>query len=208
MTEEERRYPYRYDRVLIDAARVLSPELPGITITLSGAHVEMLRNLMLYLDRPTSFVATYEEDTYLVPDDTDLETIATVVAELEYKLMGSENLSFGINERWAESSVVVKDGAGTFEASSTPVPAGYYYVMQRSSFANFSGQRGVAFISIVHDGTTYYALAQQTMLQYEPLAYSSPLVLSEGDYVKFSQGNVLDLDSLRYGVWGYKIKIP
>lgn len=208
MTEEERRYNYRYDRILIESARVLDPQLAPVTVCLSGAHVEMLRNIVHYLDRPTTFVETYEDDTYLVPDEADLETIATAVAELEYVLMGSENLSFGINERWAESSVVAKDGAGTFEASSTPVPPGYFYVLQRASLANFSGQRGAAFISIVHDGTTYYASAQQTMLQYEPLVHSSVLVLAAGDYVKFSQGNVLDLDSLRYGVWGYKIKIP
>jgi len=208
MTEEERRHPYRYDRVLIESARVLDPQLAPVTVCLSGAHVEMLRNIVHYLDRPTTFVDTYEEDTYLVPDEADLENVATSVAELEYALMGNDNLPFGINERLVETYVVAKDGDGTFEANSSAVPAGYYWVVECAALSNFSGQRGTAFVSVVHAAGTFYAAIKNLLPQYERVFTPKPLTLSPGDYVRFSQGNVLDLDSLRCGVWGYKIKIP
>ena len=208
MSEDDRRYTYRYERVLIDAARVLSPTLPGMTITLAGEHVEMLRNVVQYLGRLSTFVDAYEQDTYLVPDEADWDAITEMVAELEYRLMGSENVPFGINQRIVATYVVAKDGDGTFEANSEVVPVGYYWVIECASLSNFSGQRGTAFVSVVHSSGTFYAAVKNALPQYERVFTPKPLVLAAGDYVKFSQGNVLDLDSMRFGLWGYSVKIP
>ena len=55
---------------------------------ITGAQLEMLRNLTQYLHRRSTFVAETHEGYYLAADNDDWDSIQAVVAELEETLMG------------------------------------------------------------------------------------------------------------------------
>lgn len=82
-----RRHKYAVNRILIPAARILSPEFNAIVVFLTGSHVEILRNLLAYATRENTFVDEYHNEYYLSPDSEDWDSISAIVAELEYMLM-------------------------------------------------------------------------------------------------------------------------
>ena len=97
MDEEQGWLKYRYDRILIESSRIITPTLPGCTVVLNGAQVEMLRNCAHYLDRRSTFVSEYGDLTYETPDNDDWDDIRAQVADLEEKLMGDVNVPFGLS---------------------------------------------------------------------------------------------------------------
>jgi hypothetical protein len=79
---------YYPPRVLISVADLLDPPLPPMTLVcLSGAELLLLRNVLDYCHRRSSFVVTYGTTTYVSPDNETWDTIEGIVAELEGKLM-------------------------------------------------------------------------------------------------------------------------
>lgn len=92
MTEDWQRKKYYKPRVLIDANRVLSSSFDDIWVCLTGAELEMLRNLTQYLHRHSTFVLDYASHYYITPGNEDWDTIQQIVANLEEKLMGCEDL--------------------------------------------------------------------------------------------------------------------
>lgn len=89
MVDPLRRHKYAFNRILIPAARILSPEFNAVYIFLTGSHVEILRNLLDYANRQHTFVDEYHDGYYISPDDTDWALIRLIVAELELMLMGT-----------------------------------------------------------------------------------------------------------------------
>ena len=83
-----RRRSYDTRRVLIDSARVLDSPFDDSLVCLSGAELEMVRNLTQYLHRQDTFIETYYNSHYVTPDVDDWDAIAAIVAGLEEKLMG------------------------------------------------------------------------------------------------------------------------
>lgn len=93
MTEIWRRKPYYKPRVLIDAARVLDPQFDDALLCITGAQLEMLRNLTQYLHRRSTFVSENHDGYYLVAGNDDWDAIQAIVAELEETLMGCEEFT-------------------------------------------------------------------------------------------------------------------
>lgn len=89
MSDPLRRYKYVRNRILIPAARILSPQFNAVYLHFTGAHIELMRNLLDYANRSTTFVDSYEDNYYVTPDDDDLDTIFSIVADLEEILMTS-----------------------------------------------------------------------------------------------------------------------
>lgn len=89
MSEALRRHKYAFGRILIPAGRILSTEFSEAYVYLTGPHVELLRNLLDYANRQSTFVDAYYDGYYLSPDDTDWDSILAIVAELELMLMGT-----------------------------------------------------------------------------------------------------------------------
>ena len=85
MSDPLRRHKYAFNRILIPAGRVLSPEFNAMYVLLTGSHVELLRNLVAYATRETTFVDEYHDGYYLSPDTTDWDSLRAIVA-LEYSL--------------------------------------------------------------------------------------------------------------------------
>jgi hypothetical protein len=88
MSETWRVKTYYRPRVLIDTARVIDSDLGDELVCLTGPQLEMLRNLVSYLHRRSTFVSEYRENSYLAPTNAEWDAIQTEVAELEYTLMG------------------------------------------------------------------------------------------------------------------------
>ena len=87
MSDPLRRHKYAFNRVLIPAARILSPEFNAAYLFFTGSQIEILRNLVIYATRETTFVDEYHTDYYITPDDDDLDSVAAIVADLEDVLM-------------------------------------------------------------------------------------------------------------------------
>jgi len=92
MANEWRKKTYYKNRVLISTERVLDPQFADGLICLTGADLEMLRNLTQYLHRRSTFAEDKTAVGYLSPSTEDWDSIQAIVANLEEKLMGCEEL--------------------------------------------------------------------------------------------------------------------
>ena len=124
MDEEQGWLKYHYDRILIESSRIITPTLPGCTVVLNGAQVEMLRNVAHYLDRRSTFVSEYGALTYETPDDNDWDDIRAQVADLEEKLMGDLNVPWGYNDVYGQIETDTVTVAGTNILTFDAVPTG------------------------------------------------------------------------------------
>lgn len=104
MEETWRRKKYYMPRVLIDVARVLSPQSDDSLLCITGAQLEMLRNLTQYLHRRSTFVDEYAETYYVCADNEDFDTIQAIVADLEETLMGCDEITTALNAIAAQLS--------------------------------------------------------------------------------------------------------
>ncbi|GAG68916.1 unnamed protein product, partial [marine sediment metagenome] len=93
MTDVWRRKTYYRPRVLIDTARVLDPQTPDSLLCITGAQLEMLRNLTQYLHRRSSFADERHDGYYIAPDNDEWDEIEAITAELEETLMGCEDIT-------------------------------------------------------------------------------------------------------------------
>ena len=92
MGNEWRKRTYYKPRVLISTQRVLDPQFDDGLICLTGAELEMLRNLTQYLKRRSTFSEDETESGYLSPSTADWDSIQAIVANLEEKIMGCQEL--------------------------------------------------------------------------------------------------------------------
>lgn len=122
MSDERR--GYRYDRVLIESDRILSPQFADAVVFLSGAQIEMLRNVTQYLRRLDTYVSSYHQDYYLTPDASDYDDILAMVSDLEEVLMGNPNTILGYTEHLYERAYTSDSPGGDYEGEIGPVPVG------------------------------------------------------------------------------------
>jgi len=124
MSESERRRKYRYNRVMIETERILDPQFNDAVVFLTGAQIEMLRNVTQYLNRLDTYVSEQFLGYYLAPTVEDYDSILEIVADLEETLMGNENVIFGYNAVLQEFHNVQSDVNDDFVTSCAQVPEG------------------------------------------------------------------------------------
>lgn len=88
MSEVERRTRYDDRRVLIETERVLASQFRSTLLSLTGAQIELLRNVVAYLNRASTFVTVYAGTYYLTPTACEWDSLQSIVADLEETLMG------------------------------------------------------------------------------------------------------------------------
>ena len=199
---------YREDRVLLIAARILAPQFAAMGIYLTGAQVEMLRNVTMYLGRRTTYVDTYYYGSYTMPDDSDWDTILAIVSNLEDKLMANENTPFGFKERWVDVLEDMLVGDGTAAMTLDPVSEGEVLRLEGVSWYNNTGARGRMQI-YVKTGTQRTNLADiQSPTIREPVMWTGVLSLAEGDKIVVTQSGCLDGDVHIGAARGYKMEVP
>lgn len=97
MGDEWRRKTYYHTRVLIDTSRILDPQFGDVLVCITGAQLEMLRNLTQYLHRRSTFVSEQFDTHYLAPTSDEWDLLQAEVAELESVLMGCPDIVTALN---------------------------------------------------------------------------------------------------------------
>ena len=93
MSTEWRRKTYYNKRVLINTERILDPQFDDSVLCLTGAQLELVRNLMQYLHRRSTFASEYEKGYYLAPTNDEWDDLQAIVADLEETIMGCEEFT-------------------------------------------------------------------------------------------------------------------
>ena len=207
MDEEQGWLKYHYDRILIESSRIITPTLPGCTLVLNGAQVEMLRNCAHYLDRRSTFVSEYGELTYETPDDDDWDDIRAQVADLEEKLMGDLNVPWGFNDRIVEDLGGIQSGDGNYSKASTIVPVGEVHKIELVTLMNDTGARGYTQFFATGESDYYYLAYSSGLGQRVPLLYTGGFTLKAGDRITVVMKTCLNNDVLIGGIWGYKMLV-
>lgn len=208
MPTEERRRKYRYDRVLIETARILSPQFDPAVIYLTGAQVEMLRNTTHYLRNLNTYVTVYHPGYYLVATDEEFDSILAIVADLEETLMGNNNTIWGYVDRWQDAITGTSTGEASTAAETPPVPEGYVYVLEHYTLNQW-------------DTTTRHVTLRVTGGTGSPVLFDAPalptnqdiyepanITLKEGDTVKLVVYALADTKLCHLTVRGHMMEVP
>lgn len=90
MVESWQRKTYYKPRVLIPVDDLFDSDLAdSFLICLTGAELCLLRNMLAYCHRRSTFVVTYGTNDYIAPGNDDWDEIQAIVSELETKLMST-----------------------------------------------------------------------------------------------------------------------
>ncbi len=204
----EQRYGYTYHRVLIDSARVLDPQFDDAVIYVTGAQLEMLRNMTQYLNRLSTYVSGYHLNYYHSPTVEDYDSILAIVADLEETLMGNPNTIWGYEERWRKKSEEVASGAGDVWVVMPQVPAGEVWVLEEAYTYHQADAAKHVIMYAQADGEYYYFADVPALAPGIYERWQGRIVLSEGDRVASWVTTPGDGKSVWFAVWGYKMVVP
>jgi hypothetical protein len=98
MAEEWRRKTYYKPRVLIPVDECLDSAFGDCLVCLTGGQLNLVRNLLLYAERRSTFVSEYEPNTYLAPTTEEWDDLQEMVADLEGNLMDCEQFTSDLQE--------------------------------------------------------------------------------------------------------------
>lgn len=88
-----RRKSFYSKRILIPVEDVLNPPFQEGFVCLTGAQVNIMRNMLKYAHRRSTFVSEYHDAYYLAPDNDEWDAIEAIVADLEEALMGCSEIA-------------------------------------------------------------------------------------------------------------------
>lgn len=203
-----RRRSYDTRRVLIDSARVLDPQFNDSLVCLSGAELELLRNLTQYLHRQDTFVATYCANHYLTPDQDAWDAIQAIVAGLEEKIMGCNNVVYGYMDVLGHAFGPVSTVDGQFTVLGAQVPADEVWRV-----LGINVMRGTNAPNWIHCVATIDSTDINLKILKPPVNWESEylpidLVLKEDDRIRclFDGATIGESCLLHY--WGYKMEVP
>lgn len=208
MVDTERKRHYRSARVLISGPRVITPQFAGTTITLTGGQVELLRNITQYLHRRSTFVGAYYDQYYLTVNDDDWDEISAIIADLEEKLMGSDNILFGYNDRYAVEQWDTSNTAGPYACNLPGPPDGEMWrVFGISCYRNTNADTTARCVLVI-------PTKQINMDEIETPAINTPYrldvdcILKHGDNLTVAYQGCTNGEVLITSAWGYKMKVP
>lgn len=208
MTEAERRTEYVSERVLIDAERILDPQFVAQGIFLSGAQVELLRNVTAYLGRDTTFVDSFRTGYYLKATGADFDSIQAVVADLEDKLMTADNTPWGYNRRYIDIQQDVSDVAGTFTINlAGPDLGNVWRVMGVSVYRNVNvNQYARLQVVAIVTAITIEDINIPVLGRFFPSI--SEFVVSDVDNIRVQYTGATIGEIVITTAWGYKMVVP
>jgi hypothetical protein len=208
MAESDRRHKYAYNRVLIETERILDPQFDDAVVFLSGAQLEMLRNVTQYLNRRNTYVSEQFLDYYLAPTVADYDVILAIVADMEESLMGNPNTIWGYDDRWEELVEHTMIGAGSYNLVTANVPDGYVYTLQALVLRNI----GTAVVTSPYirglDTENIIGQLVETESNVYRILNALTYVLKVDDKVVVRFINCEDADEIEMRLWGYKTVVP
>lgn len=208
MVDFTRKHVAPQNRVLVDAKAFLNPQFADAVLFLTGGHIELLRNLMQYANRRTTWVSDYYVGYYLSPDDFDWDLIQRRVAELEYTLMGNNNVIWGYTDRYADSVTELSMPAGNSDILGAVVPEGEVWEVTGLSFETTSTSCTGVRVGYDAGATRITVNDVLTVAPSTVYPFGLDLILKEGDrcFWRF-YGMTLNDDVICYA-WGSKMKVP
>lgn len=208
MSENVRRRGYVYNRVLIESERILDPQFDDAVVFLSGAQIEMLRNVSQYLSRLGTYVAEYNPGYYLTPTDEDYDSILEIVADLEEALMGNPNTIWGYFDRWYWWGSVLSDGSSPLTVSTIPVPAGYVYVLEWWQIYHHAGQACSMNLGMGATSSDPLIYEAPAVPHAESVYQPSNMTMKEDDILTSTIYGLPDTKRAYLHVWGHMMKVP
>ncbi len=199
---------YRDKMVLIEASRILNPQFNPTTISLTGAQVEILRNVMQYATYDSMFVDEYHNTYYLTPTAEDWDTISAIVADLQEVLMGNPNTVFGYLDRLYTLEDHTTVASGTFEQAHPVVPAGEVHrVLGLSVLTDLGASNVSPYAYLSATNFKYTATIAPVANAWFPV-YGFDIILKEDDGLRFFWYGLANNQRIRSVVYGYKMKVP
>lgn len=120
---------YRYGGMYMEATRILNPQFDSIALELTGAQVELLRNVTMLFHSQDVFVDAYHDGYYMNASDVDYDTILAIVADLENKLMGGKTMLWEYSDTYREEQFDLDADASTITLTFGLVPADEVWVV-------------------------------------------------------------------------------
>jgi len=204
----ERRERYAYNRVLIEAQRILNPQFDDAVVFLSGAQIELLRNVSQYLNRLTTYVAEYNPGYYLTPTIEDFDSILEIVADMEETLMGNPNTIWGYSDVYQRIHTILSSPAGEANMWGDFVPEGEVWrilqIAVETNSASCTKVRVRAIIDIAQH--IIQEVKAPTLDDLHPL--SVDVVLKDGDRMYFTWSGMTLGDAAMAYYSGYRMVVP
>lgn len=208
MSESERRRGYAYNRVLIESDRILDPQFDDAVVFLSGAQIEMLRNVTQYLNRLDTYVSEGFLGYYLTPDIADFDDILEIVADLEETLMGNPNTIWGYKDTYTDAESVI-GVAGTIETIDfDPCPEGSVYVLTNVHMYNSSGTSGIQRIKVISGAHETLLLEEFTVVANHNTLWQGRVEMKEDDFVRIVFKTITIGDNVHGYVKGSEMAVP
>ena len=207
MPDVLKRHKYAVNRVLIPAARILSPEFEGAYLFLSGAHIELLRNLVDYANRETTFVSSYGEGYYYTPTDENWDTITAIVADLEEVLMGGQNVVWGYSDPLYEEVEELDVAAGTVLVNATAIGADKAGVLQSIDAFNQTTSISSIRLRVQYGGFNLTLLLDSSPAANIATLWRGSLALPEGARVQGVFSGCVEGDNLYLRIGGYQMNV-
>ena len=208
MSEAERRRSYSYPRVLISSERILAPEFDDAVVWLSGAQVEMLRNVTQYLNRIETYVEEEHPGYYLTPDTADFDDILAIVADLEETLMGNPNTIWGFSDTMVESEIKIGALPGNNALSCDACPAGKVWRVTNITAFNATSSNTRILLAAIVSGNTHYLTQWKTTVPPDAYNYPCDVILKEDDYIRAWFDGTTSMDDLYLLTIGYEMDVP
>lgn len=138
--------------------------------------------------------------------ETTLDAIKTAV-EIIDGFADADNVLFGFNDRYVETSESLNPSAGTVQQDFTAVPAGEVWIIQAVTFLNNTTAQRTTFRVRTSGGSEipFYENTPAAAGTYQ--CWNGEIVLKESDYIRFHLYNVVAGDDLYFRAWGYKMKV-
>jgi hypothetical protein len=122
--------------------------------------------------------------------------------------MGNPNTIWGYADRWFFADGTASTGAGITEIESTPVPAGYVYVLQHWTVWH-QGEQTCSVQVRMYDGANAMKLFEAPAVPDDEPTYGTPhIVLKEDDVIQLWVLNLPDTKPCYMRLWGYTMKVP
>lgn len=143
-----------------------------------------------------------------IPDAATETTLAIIMGHQEYirSFAHSLNTLFGYYDRYYEQGIVADSGPGTVVKTLGAVPGGEVWILQCVSARN--DDRAARLIFEITDDDTVFRILDDTMIGTgQALVATGEWVLKQGDRVQINFVGTIQNDQIRWGAWGYKMKV-
>ena len=114
---------------------------------------------------------------------------------------------WGYSDRWAEVAVGTSTGGAATNAETTPVPAGYVYVLNYWTVVHTDTVVRSSFLTLAVGNVEVYLLKDTAMIQDIEQYGAVSAVLKEGDTARFVVWGLTEGKYAILNVWGYKMAV-